>query len=156
MYKGIHNAIIKERDKINLNTVKGTWSDGLIKNLIPPLRTEVNNYQPFEQLKMLVRHNAFFRMDKLEKMATIIHYMKQNTGINWHNDDGWKYGATYYLNNRWNNQFGGEFMFTDEKGHGWLPVVGNSLVILKSPVVHKVNPVLSPIMPRISVQIFMK
>ena len=54
------------------------------------------------------------------------------------------------------DRLGGEFMFTDEKGHGWLPVVGNSLVILKSPVVHKVNPVLSPIMPRISVQIFMK
>jgi len=156
MYKGIHNAIIKEREQINLNTVKGQWSDGLIKNLVPPLRTEVSNYKPFEQLKMLVKHNAFFKIDELEKMVTIIHYMKQDAGINWHSDDGWKYGATYYINKRWNNQFGGEFMFTNERGHGWIPPVGNSLVILKSPLIHKVNPVLSPIMPRISVQIFMK
>ena len=38
----------------------------------------------------------------------------------------------------------------------FLPYVGNSLVIVKAPIQHKVNPVLSPIIPRISVQIFMK
>ena len=47
-------------------------------------------------------------------------------------------------------------MFTDDNGHGWIPPVGNSLVIIKSPLTHKVNPVLSPIVPRITVQIFMK
>ena len=31
MYKGIHDAIIKEREKINLHTVKGLWSEDLIK-----------------------------------------------------------------------------------------------------------------------------
>jgi len=30
------------------------------------------------------------------------------------------------------------------------------LVIVKAPIAHKVNPVLGPIMPRISVQMFMK
>ena len=38
MYKGIHDAIIKEREKINLHTSKGIWSDNLVTNLIPPLR----------------------------------------------------------------------------------------------------------------------
>jgi hypothetical protein len=47
-------------------------------------------------------------------------------------------------------------MFTDEKGHGWLPVVGNSLILVKSPLEHKVNTVLSPLIPRISIQLFMK
>ena len=47
-------------------------------------------------------------------------------------------------------------MFTDGNGHGFLPVMGNSLVIVKAPLTHKVNPVLSPIIPRISVQMFMK
>ena len=82
--------------------------------------------------------------------------MSKNSGINWHDDGQWKYGATYYLNNRWHKQWGGEFMFTDSNGHGFLPVVGNSLVIVKAPLPHKVNPVLSPILPRLSVQIFMK
>ena len=47
-------------------------------------------------------------------------------------------------------------MFTSKNGHGYIPVVGNSLVLIKSPLEHKVNPVLSQIVPRVSVQMFMK
>jgi len=156
MYKGIHNAVIKERKKINLHTSKGLWSDMLINNIVPPLRTEVSKYKPFDQLKTLVKHNVFFHLKNVKEMSTIIHYMKKGSGINWHDDGNWKYGATYYLNHKWHNQWGGEFMFTDGSGHGWIPVMGNSLVIIKSPIEHKVNPVLTNIMPRLSVQIFMK
>ena len=156
MYKGIHDAIIKERKKINLHTSEGVWPEYLINNIQPPKRTEVSNYQPFEQLKTLVRHNPYFQFPKLDHMSTTIHYMEKDAGINWHDDGVWKYGATFYINHKWHKQWGGEFMFTDNTGHGWIPLVGNSLVIVKAPIAHKVNPVLSPIMPRISVQIFMK
>lgn len=156
MYKGIHDAIIKERAKINLHTTKGVWTEGLIENLKPPMRVGVSNYKPFDNLKTLVKHNAYFQMNDVEEMSTTIHYMKKDAGINWHDDEKWKYGATYYINHRWLKNWGGEFMFTDGNGHGWIPLVGNSLVIVKAPIVHKVNPVLSPIMPRISVQLFMK
>jgi len=47
-------------------------------------------------------------------------------------------------------------MFKTEYNHGYIPVIGNSLVIIKSPMDHKVNPVLSPIVPRISIQMFIK
>ena len=33
MYKGIHDAIIKERKQINLHTSKGVWSEHLINNI---------------------------------------------------------------------------------------------------------------------------
>ena len=155
-YMGIHNAIIKERKKINLHNVKGIWGDGLINNLVPPLRNSVSNYPPFEKLKTLVKSNPFFQVHDIKKMTSNIHFMKKGSGINWHDDDKWRYGATYYINRRWNTQWGGEFMFTDDNGHGWLPPVGNSLVIIKAPISHKVNPVLSPTIPRISVQLFMK
>ena len=156
MYKGIHDAVIKERKKINLSTSKGIWDDRLINNIVPPLRTEVSKYLPFEQLKILVKHNAFFQIKDSKELSTTIHYMEKNSGINWHDDNKWKYGATYYLNHRWCKQWGGEFMFTHKEGHGWIPPVGNSLVIVKAPIEHKVNPVLSPIMPRMTVQIFMR
>ena len=156
IYKGIHNAIIKERKKINLHTSEGLWSDDLINNIVPPFRTEVSNYKPFEQLKTLVKHNIFHNLKNIKKISTFIHYMKKGSGINWHNDSEWKYGATYYLNYKWHNQWGVEFMFTDGAVHGWIPVTGNSLVIIKSPIEHKVNPVLTNVMPRISIQIFMK
>ena len=155
-YKGIHDAIIKERKKINLQDVSKSWPIFLHDNLHPAKRVEVKNYPPFEKLKTLVKHNSFFKFPNLFHMSTVIHCMDKNAGINWHDDGQWKYGATYYINHRWHKQLGGEFMFTDENGHGWIPPVGNSLVIVKAPISHKVNPVLSPLVPRISVQLFMK
>tara|TARA_R100000697_G_scaffold83066_1_gene94967 strand:+ start:1080 stop:1613 length:534 start_codon:yes stop_codon:yes gene_type:complete len=156
MYKGMHDAIIKERKQINLHTAKGLWQDNLINNIVAPMRVEVKNYKPFDKLKILVKQNAYFQLNDVKEMSTTIHYMKKGAGINWHDDGDWLYGATYYVNHKWHRQWGGEFMFTDNNGHGWIPPVGNSLVIIKSPIAHKVNPVLSPIMPRISIQMFMK
>ena len=155
-YKGIHNAIIKERNQINLKPVTGVWPKKLTRGLKEPERVEVTNYPPFEKLKTLVQHNPYINLDDITSITTTIHYMKKGTGINWHNDGNWKYGATYYINNRWNIHWGGEFMFAANEGHGFLPYTGNSLVLVKSPLDHKVNTILSPIMPRISVQIFMK
>ena len=156
IYKGIHNAIFKERKNINLHTSKGIWSNVLIKNIVPPKRVDVTNYPPFEKLKILTHHNKFYQLKDFKNITSNIHYMEKGAGINWHNDASWKYGATFYVNRRWDNQFGGEFMFKSENGHGYIPVVGNSLVIIKAPLTHKVNPVLSPIMPRVSVQMFIK
>ena len=156
VYKGIPNAIIRERGDLNLKDVKNTWGSFLYNNMKPPKRVEVKNYPPFEILKKQLRDNPYCLLPDLKNMTTTIHYLEKGTGINWHDDGSWKYGATYYLNNKWHKQWGGEFMFTDANGHGFLPVIGNSLVIVKSPIAHKVNPVLSSLMPRISVQLFMK
>jgi hypothetical protein len=156
MYTGIHNAIIKERKQLNLHSSSKVWPKFLYNNVVPPKRTGVSNYVPFERLKTLVRHNPYFQLEECENFSTTIHYMEKNSGINWHDDGKWTYGATYYINYKWHEQWGGEFMFTADDGHGFLPIVGNSLVLVKSPIPHKVNPVLSPIVPRISVQMFMR
>ena len=156
VYKGIHNAIIKDRKNINLMSAEKIWDPYLAKNMKYPERVEVKGYPPFEILKEKKRNNKFFKVHQLNDMKCIIHFMRKGAGINWHDDGGWKYGATYYINHRWNIQWGGEFMFASEAAHGFLPLVGNSLVIAKTPFQHKVNPVLSRVFPRISVQIFMK
>ncbi len=109
------------------------------------------------KLKTLIRHNVYFQLkDSTTPADCAIHYLKKGSGIGWHDDGTWKYGATYYINHKWNKQWGGEFMFTDNNGHGWIPPIGNSLVVVKAPIPHKVNPVLSPVIPRITVQMFMK
>ena len=156
VYKGIHNAIIRERDNLNLKDVTSAWNSFLYNNMEPPKREDVSKYPPLEILKKQLLINPYCLFSELESMTTTIHYLEKGTGINWHDDGNWRYGATYYLNNKWHKQWGGEFMFTDANGFGFLPVVGNSLVIVKAPIPHKVNPVLSPLMPRISVQLFMK
>jgi len=45
-------------------------------------------------------------------------------------------------------------MYQHEGEFGFIPIIGNSIVIIKSPMLHKVNTVLSPIMPRLSIQSF--
>ena len=65
-----------------------------------------------------------------------------------------QYGITYYVNRRWNLKFGGEFLFTNKNANGFIPLVGNSLVIIKAPLIHKVAPVMKPVVPRKTIQIF--
>ena len=113
------------------------------------------NYKPLQKIKILLENNSFHKI-KIKNYKPLIHSMNDGSGINWHNDAIYSYGITFYINRRWNLKFGGEFLFTSENANGFIPLVGNSLVIVKSPFKHKVNPVLSPVMPRISVQIFMK
>jgi|TARA_R100001163_G_C5051378_1_gene188166 Rps23 Pro-64 3,4-dihydroxylase Tpa1-like proline 4-hydroxylase len=155
-YKELHHAIIKQRQKLKLHSSKGIYPEYLLKNVEAPLRRQISEYEPFERLLTLIKLNPYSQIHNIVKTHSIVHYMKKSSGINWHDDGLWKYGATYYINRRWNHNFGGEFMFADNVAHGFIPPVGNSLVIVKSPFKHKVNPVLTPIMPRISVQVFMK
>jgi len=155
-YKGIHNSIFREREQINFYSTENVWGKFLHKNLVPPMKTELNGYKPIENLITLLKHNPYFTLDELKEVSVNIHYMQKGAGVNWHNDGKWKYGATYYINHRWSENSGGEFMFTDKEGHSWIPVLGNSLVLVKAPLQHKVNPVLNPFIPRISIQIFMK
>ena len=80
--------------------------------------------------------------------------MTDGSGINWHNDETHKYGITYYINHRWNDLFGGELLFKDTYSKGFIPLVGNSIVIIKSPFGHKVAPIMNPLIPRKTIQIF--
>ena len=75
-YKGIHNSIFKERNKINLTSSKGIWDEILIKNIIPPKRVGVSKYTPFEKLKILTKHNKFYQL-KLDEINASIHYMER-------------------------------------------------------------------------------
>jgi|TARA_R100000482_G_C5047939_1_gene111337 Rps23 Pro-64 3,4-dihydroxylase Tpa1-like proline 4-hydroxylase len=158
-YKNIHSSVIKERNLLKKDTAKNHWSNILTVNLNAPDITSIENYLPFEKLKTLVSNNPYFKMEDMDSITyfnTMIYFWKKGSGINWHSDAGHKYGATYYLNSKWNSNWGGEFMFKDNNGFGFLPCVGNSLIIVKTPLEHKVNPVTSPIIPRISIQMFMK
>lgn len=154
-YKRIHNEIFKQYKKLNcLVDASKSWQKNLLVNLETPKKVEINeNY--FKFYKTLLLHQPFINIKNFDsKFKFIIHAMKKNSGINWHVDDHVEYGVTYYLNKIWNANWGGEFMFTHNRQNGYIPVVGNSLVIVKTPLQHKVNPVLINYMPRITVQCF--
>tara|TARA_R100000008_G_C3558413_1_gene154562 strand:- start:457 stop:996 length:540 start_codon:yes stop_codon:yes gene_type:complete len=151
-YKRIHNTVHKERKKLRYQSSFGVWQDDLSDNLKPIDRVTVDPLF-FNFYQTLLHHNPIMPIP-MGKATFVVHNMKKGSGINWHDDGHCFYGVTYYLNRRWSSQWGGEFMFRDKTQCGYLPVVGNSLVIVKSPFEHKVNPILSPIVPRVSIQSF--
>jgi Rps23 Pro-64 3,4-dihydroxylase Tpa1-like proline 4-hydroxylase len=154
-YKRIHNEIFKETKKFKyLEDASKSWEKELLNNLETPKKVQIHeNY--FKFYKTLLLHQPFIKIKNFNtNLKFLIHMMGKNSGINWHQDNGSEYGITYYLNKRWNEDWGGEFMFTYNGQNGYIPVVGNSLVIIKTPLQHKVNPVLVNYISRITIQNF--
>jgi Rps23 Pro-64 3,4-dihydroxylase Tpa1-like proline 4-hydroxylase len=152
-YKKVHYDVFKS----NLIKLKqNKWKKSLKYGYKDTVRNAVLDikYKPLQKIKILLENNPFHKF-KIKEYEPVLHSMHDGTGINWHDDHGHKYGITYYINRRWNLKFGGEFLFTDyPNGHGFLPVIGNSLIIVKTPLQHKVTPVMKPLIPRKSIQIF--
>lgn len=152
-YKKIHSDAC--RSKPELYPAKETWDADLLKGFPKdPYRTYLaESYPPVSKMKLLLCNNPFYRIPMDKQFTFHFHSMGDQSGINWHGDKGYEYGITYYINHRWNPYWGGEFMYEDDH-FGYFPVQGNSLIILKAPVKHKVSPVLKPNIPRMTIQAF--
>ena len=153
-YKKLHYDVFKS-NLIKLNSTKKTWEKSLshgYKNFVENTHLDTK-YKPLQKIKILLEHNPFHKVE-FKNFKPLIHSMKNGSGINWHDDHGYKYGITYYINRRWNIKFGGEFLFKDKSSNGFIPIVGNSLVIVKAPFNHKVSPVQKPLIPRKTIQMF--
>jgi len=155
-YKKLHYDVFRNK-LLELKTTKDVWQEPLKhghKNYVEKLHLD-NKNKCLQKIKILLETNPFHKV-KIKNFNPLIHSMKDGSGINWHHDGVHAYGITYYLNRRWNDKFGGEFLFKDEFSNGFIPLIGNSLVILKSPFLHKVSPVQKPTVPRKTIQIFIE
>jgi Rps23 Pro-64 3,4-dihydroxylase Tpa1-like proline 4-hydroxylase len=71
--------------------------------------------------------------------------------IFWHNDGGWYFGITYYLNKRWDPNWGGELLLRDGR---FVAPIGNRIVFVKTPMVHKTSLTIEGADPRLTLQSF--
>ena len=149
-YKQLHDMVFKCHRDVKVDANK-TWDKKLLYNLKPPQKLDVADTFN-KQYTTLLRHQPFINLIK-ENISFTVHKMNKDTGIAWHSD-GRRYAATFYINKRWNENWGGEFMFKTETQSGFIPFVGNSLILIKSPLLHKVNTILSPTISRFSIQSF--
>ena len=62
-YKNIHNSIFRERKQINFYSTENVWGKFLYKNLVPPMKTEINGYKPIESLITLLKHNPYWESE---------------------------------------------------------------------------------------------
>jgi len=109
-----------------------------------------------KEYHILLRHQKFVSLINSE-FSSHLRKWKYMEHLTWHNDAYHEsaernYAATYYFNKTWKESWGGELMFKSSNGSGFIPVKGNSIVIIKAGLKHKVNPNLNKNYPRLSVQ----
>jgi len=153
-YKKLHYDVFRSK-LVKLESTEKTWQKELKhghKNFVRNTILDIK-YKPLQKIKILLENNIFYKL-KIKNYYPLIHSMNDGSGINWHDDNKYGYGITYYINRRWNKKFGGEFLFMDKNTNGFIPLVANSLVIVKAPFEHKVSPVQKPVVPRKTIQIF--
>jgi Rps23 Pro-64 3,4-dihydroxylase Tpa1-like proline 4-hydroxylase len=154
-YKKIHNEVFKQRKLLPYKKVNDSWDKGLINNQRNIPKTVFIEHDYFNLYKTLLLQQSFIKLDNKNFNFTLTS-MENGSGVNWHSDGFYKYGITFYINKRWNHQWGGEFMFSHNNTNSFLPIVGNSVIIIKTPIFHKVNTVISTIIPRMSIQSFIR
>ena len=157
LYKDMYVTTIKERNHPNFKPTDVDWPT--YKEEIDDMSYSYNQHDPeinnkfFSKYHTLLKHQRFVNLINKQFNS---HWRKYTYGqhLTWHKDGGKNkvYAATLYLNKTWNKNWGGEFMFTTDTVNSFLPIVGNSIIIAKCGLKHKVNSTLKKTHPRLSIQ----
>ena len=163
-YKSMYVEFIKNRNKLNLKKTKVSWKtfkeedDNMSESYGQKEDKYLNKY--LKTYNALLLHQPFVNFLNFELNSHLRIY-KYNQHLGWHSDESKKrkheskkrkYAATFYFNKTWGESWGAELMFKSSKGSGFIPIVGNSLIIVKTGLIHKVNANLKKTHPRFSVQ----
>ena len=160
LYKEMYSDFIKNRNKLNFQKTDVNW---------PTYKEEVNDMSISygqgefneEIINYLFKYHAFL---KHQQYVNLIdknfdsHLRQYNYGqhLGWHSDqvkfEKRDYAATFYFNKTWQESWGGELLFKSDLGSGFIPIVGNSVLIVKTGLRHKVCANLKKTHPRFSIQ----
>jgi len=159
MYKQMYINILKNRNKLNFKKSYVNWKtfDEEISDMSESLdqKCEVKtNY--FDKYNTFLYHQPFVNILN----CNLYHHLRKYSygqHLAWQSDDckineDRVYAATFYFNKTWHESWGGELMFKSSEGSGFIPVVGNSLLIVKAGLKHKVNANLKKTHIRFSIQ----
>lgn len=135
----------------------GRWDPNLlVGNYGPVYMLPLPEYEEYFVQKFNSVNPDFVRSD----MGTpFLQVWTNGSGINWHHDETDRMAATIYLNEFWDLNWGGLFLFQGENGQnsGWINPHFNRCVWFKSPLWHYVSLVSKAApYPRLSIQIFFR
>jgi len=161
LYKEMYVEFIKNRNKLNFKKSHVEWRT--YKEEVDDMSSsygqtnfEENKFLDdfFKEYHIILKHNPFVNFLNYRFQGSHLRLTKYNQHLAWHNDDAphRTYAVTYYFNKTWGESWGGELMFKSNEGSGFIPVLGNSICIVKTGLRHKVNAVLKKTHPRFSIQ----
>jgi len=157
LYKEMYTDFIKSRNKISFEKSTVDWRtykeelDNMSSSFAQDKSSILLNY--LNKYHIILKHNPFVNFLNSE-FKSHLRLTKYNQHLAWHDDNfhNRTYAVTYYFNKTWGESWGGELMFKDELGCGFVPVLGNSMCIVKVGLRHKVNAVLKKTHLRFSIQ----
>jgi len=160
LYKEMYVNIIKTRKKLEYNKTGVSWPTFKEEQENMSMsygqgstKDKVNDYL-FKYHTILKHQQHVNLIDKY----FYSHLRQYNYGqhLGWHSDEEEivkrEYAATFYFNKTWQESWGGELLFKSDLGSGFIPIVGNSVVIVKTGLRHKVCSNLKKTHPRFSIQ----
>jgi Rps23 Pro-64 3,4-dihydroxylase Tpa1-like proline 4-hydroxylase len=148
----------KDQPVFEVNSL-GRWGKGLDSGNYAPVMI-----LPYPEMKdyFVEKFSKIPTFDNYEYLTSFLHVWPEGSGINWHTDnasDGsQRIGITIYLNEFWDSQWGGLFLYEEPTGRrSWYIPFYNSCVWFESPMWHSVSLInkLAP-SPRLSMQLFFK
>jgi len=129
------------------------WNEDLLQGMLGTcLCADVN-----EHIKSLILKDIGHLLPSYKDIDMLYYTWGKQSGINWHTDFPYLFGATIYFNKDWNRRDGGILLWEDEfeiKGHLPKP---NSMVLNTKNYNHMVTPIhYDAVSPRYTIQIFGK
>ena len=159
-YKNMYVEFLKNRNKLNFKKTFVHWKtfkeefDNMSESYNQEDKKSKNLNQYLKTYNIMLKHQPFVNFLNY-KLESHLRLFRHNQHLTWHNDkgsDNRQYAATFYFNKTWHESWGAELMFKSPEGSGFIPIIGNSLVIVKVGLRHKVNPNLKNTHPRFSIQ----
>jgi len=134
----------------------GRWGQGLdAGSYAPVFILPLEEHQSYFNAKYKALDSAF---SDFELVTVYLHIWPPGSQINWHHDGdaGQRIGSTVYINETWNWNWGGLFLYDDPSlGQGWIFPEHNKMIWFESPVWHATSMVaLNAEFPRLSIQLF--
>jgi len=157
-YKRMYVEFIKNRNKLHFKKSSVSWRT--FKEEVDNMSESYNQQNQEDDLQdylgtyhNTLKNQPFVNFTNLE-FKSHLRIFKYNQHLAWHSDekDNREYAASFYFNKTWNDNWGAELMFKSKEASGFIPVLGNSIVIVKKGLIHKVNSNLKKTHPRLSIQ----
>ena len=144
------NEIIKN-PYVGLSRTNFAWPTIIVKASTPVIVKDIDKTDElFKELKQEIEEKTGW-----EVLNIMIYYWTKLSYIPWHEDPGLNAGFTLYLNETWDKDWGGYFMYELEEGQikALIPT-RNTAVIQEGNVPHSVSTINMDSEIRISLQVF--
>lgn len=128
------------------------WSDAIVKSSAAII---VFDLPDSLQTKIIAQANAACELvHKHQEIHAMYYAMLPGAYIPWHNDGDWRFGMTVYLNEDWDNDFGGYFAFNSADGIRCIKPEYNCATYISAPLDHCVFQTAPNAKTRKTIQIF--